>query len=113
MKCKAKLIYTKSGKLWQTISPTATVEQINYFISQISKKQLENIDLYSPNSQMYECQGKVTGTIKAEDEPYYGGSSASLSIEYECSECKNTWYENLPNKYTINEWFNAQLALMD
>ena len=47
--------------------------------------------------QGYEiCQGRVKVTIKAEDEPYYGGSSASLSIEYICDSCGWMFHPQLP-----------------
>ncbi len=113
MKCKAKVIYTKKGKIFQTINPLATEQEIEYFVNSIGAKHLEKVNLYAENGQMYECQGKVVATIEAQDEPYFGSSSASLNIDYKCDTCGHTYYPQLPDAYHINDWFNTQLDKMD
>lgn len=47
------------------------------------------------------CGGDVTVIAKAEDEPYFGGSSARLVIEWTCSRCKHPYAEGrLTTDYT-------------
>jgi hypothetical protein len=115
MKCRAKIIYFKkldsngNKRIAQVLNPDITDDQIQYFISQCkknNKKWLEKVDLYAISNIMYECQGKVSVEVKAVDEPYMGGSSASLEVEYKCSICGCTYYKNMPDKHNINDWMN-------
>lgn len=39
------------------------------------------------------CFGRVTATLKAVDEPYFGGTSAELHIEWTCSRCTMPFVE--------------------
>ena len=50
--------------------------------------------LAKPNTKV--CEGEVAVKVEAEEEPYYGGSSAVLSIKYECNFCGNTFFPELP-----------------
>jgi hypothetical protein len=38
------------------------------------------------------CGGKIIVEVKAVDEPYYGGTSATFEIEYKCERCKWTFH---------------------
>lgn len=42
------------------------------------------------------CQGRIIATIKAVDEPTWGGTYASLRLEYRCEKCSDSviarWY---------------------
>lgn len=50
--------------------------------------------LSEPNTSI--CGGKIVATVEAEDEPFFGGHSATLSITYKCDKCDNTIYPELP-----------------
>lgn len=59
------------------------------------------------------CTGTIRASIAAEDEAYYGGTSATLEVGYQCSECGNAYYPHLPDKYGIEEFVTARIAEMD
>lgn len=42
------------------------------------------------------CDGNIIATVAAVDEPYMGGTSAKLEIEYKCDKCGETFYNELP-----------------
>lgn len=44
------------------------------------------------------CDGNVVATVKAEDEPYFGGASAVLAVSYRCDKCGNTTFLELPTE---------------
>lgn len=49
------------------------------------------------------CGGNIIATVRAIDEPYFGGSSAELEVHLECDRCKNTFHgDDAPNKYNIS-----------
>lgn len=61
------------------------------------------------------CDGDIEIDIQAQDEPYFGGSSASLRVEFRCSVCGNSYYpdRNLPSgESDINQWLNTILKEM-
>ena len=108
MKCNSRLYYykklNKKGKrvLAFVVCEGRTQEEIAWTEEKALKDNLVNLD--------YEiCDGNVTGKIEAVEEPYMGGTSASLEVNYECDKCKNTYYKLLPDTYNINEWFNNVL----
>ncbi len=118
MKCRAKIVYYKKLKangqkrIAYTFKPGATDAEQAWFLNQspfLYKDADNKFDIFARNGEMYECQGKVTAEIVAEDEPYMGGSSASLEVIFKCDTCGHTYYPNLPTKYTINEWVNGIL----
>lgn len=39
-----------------------------------------------------ECRGNIIAQILVVNEPYFGGTSASLEIEYTCGRCKQPLY---------------------
>lgn len=47
-----------------------------------------------PNVEI--CDGKIIANVSAEDEPYYGGCSSTLSITYVCEKCDNAFFPELP-----------------
>ncbi len=51
--------------------------------------------IYGPADKIVEtlpiCGGNVVVVCKAIDDPYFGGCSASLEIEWICSKCKAPW----------------------
>jgi hypothetical protein len=114
MKCRAKVIrYKKSGRVCFTINPDANPSQVEYAINSIPAKKLEALNLYADNGLLQECQGKIVGTIQAVEEPYYGGVSADLSVEFKCDTCGHSYYPNLPTKYNINDWINSFLEKIE
>lgn len=42
------------------------------------------------------CDGNVGVTVKAVDEPDWGGTYASFEIEYKCDKCGGSYYPELP-----------------
>lgn len=45
------------------------------------------------------CGGKIIASVRATDEPYYGGTSATLEINYKCERCKEPLFGNgLPHE---------------
>jgi hypothetical protein len=42
------------------------------------------------------CGGEIRANISAYDEPYYGGTSARLDVQYKCQECGETTFHELP-----------------
>ena len=122
MKCRARIIYFKkldgngNKRIAQVLNPDVTDDQIAYFVSQCEKNNkqwLRKVNLYSPNGIMYECQGNVTMEVRAVDEPYMGGTSAALEVEYRCSKCNCTYYKNMPDEYSLNDWLNVIVSNMD
>ena len=58
------------------------------------------------------CDGDIEIDIRAEDEPYFGGSSASLRVQFLCNVCGNSHYpdRNLPSgEFDTNMWLNTIL----
>lgn len=44
------------------------------------------------------CGGNIICTIDAKEEPYYGGCSAALDVEYKCDKCGQiNFYPELPS----------------
>lgn len=78
-------------------------DEISWFEKRFSEQK--NID---PNFEV--CSGDVFGEIVAVDEPYMGGTSAELEVNYHCTECTCNHYKDLPSKYNIsaflNDWLN-------
>lgn len=54
------------------------------------------------------CQGDIESQIRAENDPYYGGTNAVLLVNFVCNQCGGGYYpeRNLPISYNINEWIN-------
>lgn len=109
MKCNAKVIYRKNGKIFITLPPGKPDEEYEYVISQFTQKELSKINLFAKNGLLYECQGKVKMEVSAEDEPYYGGTSAKLEVVYKCDTCGHSYYPNMPDSYNLNIWLNGIL----
>lgn len=109
MKCNRKIFYysktSKPGKrrIFGYVGPNQNIR--------------DTVQYWASNRQDFDrhydtCDGDVMAEIKAIDEPYYGGASAELSVEFKCSKCKCTHYPELPDKYNINEWLNKVLREM-
>ena len=56
------------------------------------------------------CDGEIEATVAAEDEPHFGGHSASLEVTYKCKKCGNTHFPELPGKYTISKFLTEYAA---
>lgn len=61
-------------------------------------------------SNIKECGGKIVADMSAKDEPYFGGTSARLSIEYKCQKCGCTVFHELPNEMTISQFLTEYIA---
>jgi hypothetical protein len=42
------------------------------------------------------CDGNIVANVDAVDEPFYGGCSAKLEVEYKCDTCGHNFYHQLP-----------------
>ena len=70
------------------------------------------------------CGGRIIARVFARDDPYFGGTSAELVVEYERERCRAPisagfpteafphFNSALPNKYNISEWLTEQVANM-
>lgn len=45
------------------------------------------------------CGGDVTVKVKAVDEPYFGGASAKLEVEWTCSRCREPY---VPGRFEVD-----------
>jgi len=60
------------------------------------------------------CDGKIIATVEAEDEPFFGGCSASLEITYKCDKCKMTAFSELPtDSKSLSEFLTRQIQRID
>lgn len=103
MKCNAKIIYykekTTKGKerIAYTVNPDLLGEEV---VGMIPRTSIPKVSL----SKVNRCQGKIVIFVTAEEEPYMGGSSATLEVNYRCDTCGHRFYPRLPTSYNINEW---------
>lgn len=113
MKCKTGLIYVtnKKGvrKIHTTLPPNCTREEAFSWFNRCQEYTKLNLDMLASNGEIWECQGKIKVHILAEEDPYFGGTSAVLRVTFKCDTCGNTNYPNLPDSYNINEWVNGIL----
>jgi hypothetical protein len=59
--------------------------------------------------QIEPCKGQIKARVYAVDEPYYGGTSARLEVEFYCEKCKIP-VEGLPSNETeLNDFLNKYL----
>lgn len=100
MKCNSFLVYYKEDvkgkrKIFSSISPSWRYEP-NFFEywkeNNVTPKTLAKIDL----AGTMDCDGNIICEVSAVDEPYFGGSSASLEIKYKCDKCGQTYFKHLP-----------------
>lgn len=79
----------------------------------ITQEQIEKLKSKRNGSGFWQiCDGEIEIDIQAVDEPYYGGSSAELRVEFRCNKCGNSWYpeRNFPQySHEVNEWINKIL----
>jgi hypothetical protein len=43
-------------------------------------------------SHLVPCHGDIKASVALIEEPYFGGSSPALDVEYKCSRCKSNLY---------------------
>ena len=99
MRCNAILIMKRTPSVKKSIQmwvDPARLENIEGPLNQRLDKLLDDLrrsrkgNIYWATDERGEyirCQGKILVDIQAVDEPYFGGSSASLEITYKCNEC--------------------------
>lgn len=79
----------------------------------ITQEQIEKLKSKRNGSGFWKiCDGEIEIDIQAVDEPYFGGSSASLRVEFRCNVCGNSYYpdRNLPSgEFDTNIWINTIL----
>jgi hypothetical protein len=59
------------------------------------------------------CGGTIRASVEAVDEPYMGGSSAILEVSFRCGTCDWTFYPELPNQYSINEFLTKVISELE
>jgi hypothetical protein len=105
MKCKAIVIPYKKGKGKITLPNDDIAKTVNYVRETWSQRDQDKLDFDNVSI----CQGKIMVSVLAEDEPYYGGTSATLEVRFRCDTCDHQYYPNLPTSYGLNEWINKLL----
>lgn len=97
MKCLCLIPKNRDKKGWRN-----QVFTLGHLTSEETQKWVEH---YKINLSDYEiCGGNLTAHVKAEDEPYFGGSSASLNVYFKCDKCHVNVHQYLPDKYSIEEF---------
>lgn len=81
MKCDNWIDPRKVGKKGQLLKAA--------FIGTIEANPKTIRELYP---QAEPCQGNIIATVAVENEPYMGGTSATLAVEYRCDRCKEFIY---------------------
>ena len=71
---------------------------------ELSENQLLGQKQKNRVNEIERCKGKIIAIVKAINEPYFGGSSAQLDVEYTCSRCGSHWSYDLPNEYNISDF---------
>lgn len=117
MVCNSLLIYYKeevNGKkrLFSSISPSWRDEPnfLEYWKeNNVTPKTLAKIDLVGTMN----CDGRIICEVSAVDEPYYGGSSASLEIKYKCDKCGQTYFKHLPqNSSELSNFMTDKIGIL-
>jgi hypothetical protein len=81
---RVKLVYGK----WRSKAFSALPQETFWELNPIAEEKLEGLE---------ECGGDIEAEVEAVDEPYFGGSSATLEINYKCVRCGNPCFFTLPN----------------
>ena len=100
MKCQAYVVYRR------LVGRTDKLQPIYWWYEDDPEGREAAIKSYRTHKSTLEilpvqkCDGEIIAHISAINEPYFGGTSAELSIEYKCSKCgcTNDWpvYSRLP-----------------
>lgn len=57
------------------------------------------------------CDGEIVATVRAIEEPCFGGTLASFDIEYHCSKCGNSYFGELPNtEEELSQFLTSMIA---
>ena len=69
---------------------------------------------YALSTNAIRCTGEIEMEVRAVEEPLFGGTYASVEVEYTCPFCKKDTRrpEGLPGRYDLNEWLNNILRIM-
>lgn len=105
MKCNSRIyFFTGTKKIAFSVPPPYNdASSIIAYNQKHRKNFMSRVDL----DNFSKCTGNVRIRVSAEDEPYFGGTSASLNIEYKCDHCGQTNYSGLPdNEHALNVWLN-------
>jgi hypothetical protein len=50
-----------------------------------------------------ECDGDITVTVHVENVPDWGGTTAELHVQFECSNCEAAWFPDIQLFYDAPE----------
>lgn len=79
MKCQARIVKTYKTKKANCVWPETVY-------GPVPEESLEWKEV---------CGGDLTAKVRAVDDPYYGGSSADLELEVECSRCRAGYFPGI------------------
>jgi hypothetical protein len=101
MKCNAALFY-KDAKRKGSGEPYKKIHKVvplgtNYY----------GLPKYEDAEEI--CDGRILVNIEAVDEPDWGGTYATLVVEYKCEKCGNILFPHLPNKYELKDYMQKHV----
>ena len=104
MKCTAKVIFGHRTK-----GKSTKEKQLGYVQEQFHDNLEEYLSPWKKEGYTITrisnlCEGKIIAEVRAEDEPYYGGTSANLVVNFTCDRCGCTYFKDLPNESSISEF---------
>jgi hypothetical protein len=116
MKCDnliADVAVGKKGKLKSKFfKPMLMIEYLVREWSELSDELKKQFESLIPPKGAKRCGGNIIVTVEAVNEPYFGGTSASLEITYKCDKCGCTWYPELPTEFSISKFLTKAFQEM-
>lgn len=99
MKCGSYVLYVEarkkgSGEPYQRVKETVSWWGTSDMGIRNDAKAPSSLDLLQRGYNA--CHGTVQATVSAVDDPYWGGTSAQLEIDYKCDTCGQTFFPELP-----------------
>jgi hypothetical protein len=112
MKCGSLLVYKLRKK-------RRSEERVPYLAERYSPQAISHWTLVHPGfmdrildgaAETKTCEGKIVATVEAGEEPYYGGCSPTVEVEYKCDSCSNAHFPELPDPGSLGSWLTAIIA---
>lgn len=106
MKCNSKLVYFKKlsnrkRNLKFTVPASFSVEDYLNTYKQKDRLDLENIET---------CDGRIVAEISCYDDPYMGGTTATMEVIFRCDRCGQTHFPELPiGVQGLNDWITKKI----
>lgn len=111
MKCNAIIVNItnrNTGKVSKYLSFFPDdAEYVKSYIAAQKPTLSAQLSQYNDKGELNICDGKVEPNIRAEEEPTWGGTTATLVVEFKCNKCGHNHYPGLPNdEDSLNAWLN-------